>query len=119
MKEIFFESQMTRLRNHYGANKYSAELMQLIWAEVSGMSDRDFKRSVDVFIGTSRYAPLLTEFREAVKKSKTTENFKTPSVQSVNCNACFDSGWIEKLETRPDYPIPVKTAYRCRCVQHG
>jgi hypothetical protein len=60
----FFQRQINRLSETFGSNQYKSERLKLIWKEVNNFSDSWLIRVVDDFVGGSRQAPLVAEFRE-------------------------------------------------------
>lgn len=65
MNEPQFQAQMSRLIETFGVAAYKPERVRLIWREVNQRSAEWFTRLVDRFVGSSRQAPLLPEFRDA------------------------------------------------------
>lgn len=59
-----FNVEMNRLVSQFGKAAYSPERANIIWNEVRSVEGRVFKRIVDELIGNSRYAPLISDFRE-------------------------------------------------------
>jgi hypothetical protein len=66
MTEFFFGQQMKRLKNRFGEKAFDAELTRLIAQETRQMSDKEFERLVEHFIGTRKHTdpPLIVHFRE-------------------------------------------------------
>lgn len=69
MTEPEFKTQMQRLITTW-PNVYSTERVAVIWQEVRGFSPHWFKRVVDRFIGESRQAPLMAEFRDEISRER-------------------------------------------------
>lgn len=67
MTEIFFLSQIDRLKRRFGEKHFDIEFIKLVGREVKTMSDEGLQRFVDVMIGsrTHHKPPLLTDFMEA------------------------------------------------------
>ncbi len=67
MTQIFFLSQIDRLKRRFGEKHFDIEFIKLVGQEVNSMSDMGLQRFVDVMIGsrTHNKPPLLSEFREA------------------------------------------------------
>lgn len=70
MDQNHFQRQMDRLSETFGANHYKAERMKLIWQEVQASSNDWMRLTVDYFIGECKFAPLITDFREAMIKDR-------------------------------------------------
>lgn len=70
MTPTAFQLHVGRLVNNYGKVHYSEERVKLLWREVQHLSPEWMERTVDRFIGESRYAPLLPEFREEAAKER-------------------------------------------------
>ncbi len=67
MTEIFFITQIDRLKRRFGEKHFDIEFTKLAAIEVRSMSEMGLQRAVDVWIGSrpNHKAPLLSEFREA------------------------------------------------------
>lgn len=67
MTKESFLTQWQRLVNRFGAKAMDSELMRLCAVEVDTMSEANFKRTVETWIGSRPHTkpPLLSEFREA------------------------------------------------------
>lgn len=67
MTEIFFVSQIERLKRRFGEKHFDIEFIKLVSHEARAMSDTGFQRAVDIWIGSRTHLkpPLLSEFREA------------------------------------------------------
>jgi len=90
-----FNSQVTRLRNHYGDRQYTTELVALLIAAYGKMHVGDFKRIVDEAIATRPVSrpPLRDDFAqiadalglEAVRR----DSWKYVRVDDcLRCNGC-------------------------------
>ncbi len=65
-----FQVQMNRLVETYGKPSYGTERARLLWLEVKDFDARWFARVVDRFIGDSRQAPMLSDFRAAAESER-------------------------------------------------
>lgn len=65
--EIYYLSQIERLKRRFGERHFDPEFIKLVALEAHQMSDLGFQRTVDVMIGsrTANKPPLLSDFREA------------------------------------------------------
>lgn len=70
MSAAHFQGQMERLVRVFGKNAYPPERAQIIWREVSNLSNEWFTKIADEFIGNCKYAPLMPEFREEIGKER-------------------------------------------------
>lgn len=70
MDDKFYQNQMNRLAETYGAQHYKRERVELLWREVKNLSNPWFAQVVDRFIGESKFAPLLPEFREEIARER-------------------------------------------------
>lgn len=64
MTNATFATQVDRLRERFGRQTYSQEFVKLLWREFEQLPDPWLIKTVDRFIGDSRHAPLMPEFRE-------------------------------------------------------
>lgn len=65
-----FDSGMNRLCDVFGDKAYPDERKKIIWREVKDLSGKWFNQTIDKLIGDSRYAPLMTEFREEISRER-------------------------------------------------
>lgn len=113
-----FKQQIGRLVETFGANHYKPERVNLIWREVKDAPDAWLTRVVDELIGSSRYAPLLTEFREHLSRLRESESQRKKVVSlddfrlnKPRCTQCWDCGVF--LCRKGD--LPGVWAFRCHC----
>jgi hypothetical protein len=66
MDKAFFQKQIDRLAETFGANQYKPERIKLIWNEVSHLSEEWLRNTVDHFIGDFRLSPLVPDFRKEI-----------------------------------------------------
>lgn len=64
MNENTFLKQTGRLQARWGKQIFCDEMVRLMWKHLKSESDYWMESTVDYFIGTSRQAPLLTEFQQ-------------------------------------------------------
>jgi len=115
MNPMEFDIQMGRLRNVFGDKNYPDERTKLIWSEVRDLPQYYFAKLCDRFIGDSRQAPILNDFRTEAyqfrlhaKPAKTVEPWK---VVNPGCDTCFDTGvFLARSKTNPG-----PWAFRCAC----
>lgn len=95
MTEVFFVTQIDRLKRRFGEKHFDVEFMKLASFEVAKMSEMGFRRAVDVWIGSRSHnkPPLLSEFREA----KLNEDKQKLSSDANYANEVFNSGWHSGL----------------------
>lgn len=67
MTEIEFDKEIERLRAEFGSNYFKASRLKLIWDYVSDLSQYEFSRIVNGFLGKMRQAPLPEDFREEAR----------------------------------------------------
>lgn len=67
MTEIFYITQIDRLKRRFGDKNFDAEFIKLAGFEAKLMSDTWFQKTVDTWIGSRapNKPPLLSEFKEA------------------------------------------------------
>lgn len=72
MTHQFFRVQVERLARYFGDDAFHAEKLKLVWPEVKDLTDPQFQRLVDLFIGerSPRYAPNVSDFREKALEQK-------------------------------------------------
>jgi hypothetical protein len=70
MRDEEFNYQVNRLIKSYGEKSFPAERLVLLHQEVKDFSAEWFKRVVDRLIADSRYAPLLSDFREEIARER-------------------------------------------------
>ena len=63
-----FDTEMIRLKNTFGEKNYSEERMRIIFKETQFIDFAFFRSCVDELIGSSKFTPLLPEFREIATK---------------------------------------------------
>lgn len=66
MTEMYFISQIDRLKRRFGERHFDPEFVKLCALESHTMSDLALQRAVDVWIGNRSHnkPPLLSDFRE-------------------------------------------------------
>lgn len=70
MDRLTFNSQMERLRNTYGKERYPTERLTVLWRAFQSVPDREFEDAVDQCIASLRSAPLVDELEEQVAKAR-------------------------------------------------
>lgn len=70
MTQNDFQVQMNRLTETFGKAAYGTERLKLIWLELRDFDVSWFERVVSRFIGDSRQAPMLTDFRELASRER-------------------------------------------------
>lgn len=66
MTLLDFQSQMKRLRTRFSDKNFDEEFTTLIWRELHDCPIENFKKAVDVFIGSRgpNKPPMLADFRQ-------------------------------------------------------
>ncbi len=72
MTEIYFISQIDRLKRRFGDKNFDPEFIRLASFDAHKMSDSWFQRAVDVWIGSRPVSkpPLIADFKEAMLKEE-------------------------------------------------
>lgn len=70
MRPDQFQNQLGRLVEQFGKASYGTERSRILWQEVQGLEERWFSVVVDRFLGESRQAPLLPDFREEILRER-------------------------------------------------
>lgn len=109
----FFQRQVERLKETYGAQHYKDERVKLIWRDVSEMKNEWFSSVVSDFIYSSRQAPLGDDFRLKANEARgkewsnklATDSHKDFNPSKYTCIECSDVGTL----------VHEGYAYRCYC----
>lgn len=106
MNQQEFESQITRLRNHYSDRQYTTEMVALLLAAYSKMHVTDFSRIITEAIATRPVSrpPLRDDFAE-IADSLGLEAVRKNSWKYVTVDDCLRCGgcgyfWIECIDGR-------------------
>lgn len=70
MNYDFYKSEMDRLIKNFGNASYTTDRLGMIHKIVVSLTNEEFKRIINNFIGYLRKPPLIPEFQEAVRESK-------------------------------------------------
>lgn len=75
-----------KIINQFGAKSYSQDRINLIFNEVRGISSSDFDKMILHFVGGSKAAPLVPDFRQAIRdlNIRSLGVAKEPTTQSAN-----------------------------------
>lgn len=66
MTKFDYERLFIKLITQFGSKAFSQDRINLIYDEVKNITSHDFERLVTYFIGHSKTAPLVPEFRKAI-----------------------------------------------------
>lgn len=95
MTEIFFLSQIDRLKRRFGEKHFDMEFVKLASFEAHKMSDEWFQRAVDAWVGSRSVSkpPLIAEFKEAKLKEEKyrLDNITKEAARSLDLPAQNDS----------------------------
>lgn len=91
MKHSNFEMQLDRLRERFGKQTYTAEFVKILWREVSNLADSDFICMVDRFIGDSRQAPIMPDFRDALSFIREKQSLREKKEFSQTTKSAFEN----------------------------
>ncbi len=102
MKQDEFKDQIKRLMNHFGQDRYSAEVIQTMWGELGILGKDDFAAQVDIFIQESvktkkPKVPALEDFKNALFSqlgSIKRANIDDLKVKFANCPDCHGTGAV-------------------------
>ena len=109
-----FKVQILRLIDCYGPRFYPEGRVKAIYEEFKHIEVEVFKRSVAYLIADSRYAPVLTNIREAVSAHEGKYRYEKREklkreLGSYKCPLCKNSGAIIAFKGNCSY------AFRCQC----
>jgi hypothetical protein len=70
MRDEEFNLQANKLIETYGRPAYPPARLKILYDEVKGFEGSWFARVVDKLIADSRYAPMLSDFREEISRER-------------------------------------------------
>jgi hypothetical protein len=120
MEPNFFQRQINRLTEQFGKGAYGTERAHIIWKAVKDLPDAWMEGVVDRFIGESRHAPLLPEFREEIAKERERNRSRERNSPKydwsafASCSYCYGTGTFLALHREH----AGFWAFRCHC-EHG
>lgn len=117
MKIEEFNAQVKRLSDTFGGQHYKQERLTILWRDVRDFDRQWFERVVDGLIASSKFAPLPSDFSEAVsaeRDRKWRAKKETTLVEwrgVPTCRFCKDTGIRMCLKD----DAPGVWAFRCEC----
>lgn len=119
MNQNEFNTQMNRLVSQFGKAAYGVERTTLIWREVRDLPPEWFAGVVDEFLGSSRQAPLIPEFRDVAASERERmrgreQQERLAEVWNLNprCDYCRDNGVYVCVRTDGGAGF---YGFRCHC----
>ena len=111
-----FNSQIIRLKEVYGPDRYKQERMAMLWREIQDLPLEYFRVAVDTLIMSKAHAPMPSDFMEILRPAinQLAEEKKRAALKSLpDCFTCDNSGveFATEIETGHRY------AYQCTCAR--
>ena len=109
-----FKIQILRLIDCYGTRFYPEERVKAIYEEFKSIEIEVFRKSIAYLIADSRFAPVLTNIREAVSTCEGKHIYEKKQklkkeLGGYKCPLCKNSGAIIAFKNNISY------AFRCKC----
>jgi hypothetical protein len=114
MTSAEFNSQIIRLKEVYGAPKYTGERMALLWRELQELPLEFFKTAVDALIMSKANAPMPSDFMEVLRRplNDLAEAKKQAALKGLpGCYVCDSSGVLFSTDVDKGH----RYAFQCTC----
>lgn len=103
----FFASEMTKVFDQFGANKFSSRKMDLIFNSVRWLKQEDLCRVIDSIIGELSRAPNVSDFQERARQFSSKRE-----VKQCDCSICGGSGIVSVRKKSGEVG---NYAFACNC----
>lgn len=100
-----FQLQVDRLADTFGDKNFPEQRTHMIWEMMRGLDYTSVIAVVDSFIRGSKFAPLPSDFHEALTEIPGQKKYKLGDVHPIEtsqCLDCRDSGFI-RLVRKPEF----------------